>query len=110
MVGGWINPLQTLPQGLVLTFDFDPDPELDKNIKGPVELYVDNKDRQKHLLFWLWSPQYIFYLGTNDCNYKVVSNKKFIILKKHTRYNSFTKPPVIKSQWSILIWVTWNKL
>ena len=43
MVGGgwWINPLQTLPQGLVLTFDFDfdfdfdpdpdpdPDPELD---------------------------------------------------------------------------------
>ena len=34
--GGWINPLQTLPQGLVLTFDVDvdpdPDPELD-NIK-----------------------------------------------------------------------------
>ena len=32
--GGWINPLQPLPQGLVLTFDFDfdPDPELD-NIK-----------------------------------------------------------------------------
>ena len=35
MVGGgwWANPLQTLPQGLVLTFDFDfdpdPDPELD---------------------------------------------------------------------------------
>ena len=36
--GGWINPLQTLPQGLVFTFDFDfdfdfdpdPDPELDK--------------------------------------------------------------------------------
>ena len=38
-MGGWINPLQTLPQGLVLTFDFDfdfdfdpdpdPDPELD---------------------------------------------------------------------------------
>ena len=35
--GGWINPLQPLPQGLVLTFDFDfdfdfdpdPDPELD---------------------------------------------------------------------------------
>ena len=35
--GGWANPLQTLPQGLVLTFDFDfdpdpdpdPDPELD---------------------------------------------------------------------------------
>ena len=33
--GWWINPLQTLPQGLVLTFDFDfdvdpdPDPELD---------------------------------------------------------------------------------
>ena len=26
---GWINPLQTLPQDLVLTFD--PDPELDKN-------------------------------------------------------------------------------
>ena len=35
VVGGgwWINPLQTLPQGLVFTFDFDfdPDPELDKN-------------------------------------------------------------------------------
>ena len=38
MVGGWINPLQTLPQGLVFKFDFDfdfdpdpdPDPELDK--------------------------------------------------------------------------------
>ena len=33
MVGGWINPLQTLPQGLVFKFDFDfdfdPDPELD---------------------------------------------------------------------------------
>ena len=32
-VGGWwwwINPLQTLPQDLVLTFDIDPDPELDK--------------------------------------------------------------------------------
>ena len=37
--GSWINPLQTLPQGLVLTFEFefdvdvdsdpDPDPELD---------------------------------------------------------------------------------
>ena len=31
--GWWINPLQTLPQGLVLTFDVDvdpdPDPELD---------------------------------------------------------------------------------
>ena len=39
--GGWANPLQTLPQGLVLTFDFDfdvdvdpdPDPELDNNSK-----------------------------------------------------------------------------
>ena len=36
VVGGgwWANPLQTLPQGLVLTFDIDfdpdPDPELDK--------------------------------------------------------------------------------
>ena len=33
-MGGWwwINPLQTLPQGLVLTFDFDFDfdPDLDK--------------------------------------------------------------------------------
>ena len=33
MGGWWINPLQTLPQGLVFTFDFDfdpdPDPELD---------------------------------------------------------------------------------
>ena len=31
MVGGWANPLQPLPQGLVLTFNFDvdPDPELD---------------------------------------------------------------------------------
>ena len=34
-MGGWwwANPLQTLPQGLVMTFDFDvdpdPDPELD---------------------------------------------------------------------------------
>ena len=27
MVGGWINPLLTLPQGLVLTFDVDPDPD-----------------------------------------------------------------------------------
>ena len=32
-LGGWANPLQTLPQGLVFTFDFDfdPDPELDIN-------------------------------------------------------------------------------
>ena len=30
VVGGWINPLQPLPQGQVLTFDVDPDPELDK--------------------------------------------------------------------------------
>ena len=29
--GGWANPLQPLPEGLVFTFyfDFDPDPELD---------------------------------------------------------------------------------
>ena len=27
--GGWINPLQTLSQGLVLTFRFTFDPELD---------------------------------------------------------------------------------
>ena len=37
MGGWWINPLQTLPQGLVFTFDFDfdfdfdPDPELDNS-------------------------------------------------------------------------------
>ena len=33
VVGGWANPLQPLPQGLVLTFDVDvdvdPDPVLD---------------------------------------------------------------------------------
>ena len=31
LVTDTVNPLQTLPQGLVLTFDvdFDPDPELD---------------------------------------------------------------------------------
>ena len=30
-MSGWINPLQTLPQGIVFMFDFDfdPDPELD---------------------------------------------------------------------------------
>ena len=32
MGGGWINPLQPLPQGLVLTFDVDPDPELDNTM------------------------------------------------------------------------------
>ena len=29
-MGESANPLQPLPQGLVLTFDIDPDPELDK--------------------------------------------------------------------------------
>ena len=29
MGGWWAKPLQPLPQGLVLTFDFDFDPELD---------------------------------------------------------------------------------
>ena len=29
VVGGWNNPLQTLSQGLVLTFRFTFDPELD---------------------------------------------------------------------------------
>ena len=43
--GGWINPLQTLPQGLVFTFDFDfdfdpdPDPELD-NIRTNVVTWL----------------------------------------------------------------------
>ena len=34
MGGGWTNPLQTLTQGLVLTFDVevDPDPELDNTL------------------------------------------------------------------------------
>ena len=46
MGGGWANPLQTLPQGLVLTFDFDfdpdPDPELDnsKASKPKLLLYL----------------------------------------------------------------------
>ena len=35
MVGGWINPLQTLSQGLVLTLRFTFGPELD-NTKHPV--------------------------------------------------------------------------
>ena len=47
MVGGWANPLQTLPQGLVLTFDFDfdPDPELDNNNKviGLVNIVSEEK-------------------------------------------------------------------
>ena len=42
--GWWINPLQTLPQGLVLTFDFDfdPDPELDNFVDKlmPKRLYI----------------------------------------------------------------------
>ena len=35
MGGWWANPLQTLTQGLALTFDVDvdPDPELDKNVQ-----------------------------------------------------------------------------
>ena len=40
-MGGWINPLQTLPQGLVFTFDFDPDPdpELDNITCQYIDIY-----------------------------------------------------------------------
>ena len=33
MGGCWANPLQTLPQGVILTFDVDPDPELNNLAK-----------------------------------------------------------------------------
>ena len=47
-LGGWANPLQPLPQGLVLTFDVDidvdvdpdPDPELDNKWKGDTGSYI----------------------------------------------------------------------
>ena len=55
--GWWINPLQTLPQGLVFTFDFDfdpdPDPELDNSfyaelnitgLCGPGKLSIINQE------------------------------------------------------------------
>ena len=47
MGGGWINPLQTLPQGLVLMFDIDPDPELDKIIIGE-RLGTDSRQTLTH--------------------------------------------------------------
>ena len=39
--GWWINPLQTLSQGLVLTLRFTFGPELDKNLQkiGPILVF-----------------------------------------------------------------------
>ena len=57
VVGGWwINPLQTLPQGLVLTFDFDfdpdPDPELDNYfMKDETQLIIRGTFNLEHAFF-----------------------------------------------------------
>ena len=34
MVGGWMNPLQPLPQGLVLMFEIDIDPDSDPELNN----------------------------------------------------------------------------
>ena len=38
--GWWINPLQTLPQGLVFTIDFDPDPDPELDNFNPPEYHL----------------------------------------------------------------------
>ena len=49
VVGWWTNPLQTLPQGQILTFDIEPDPELDNLAKidhfAPLRPTVTNVKR-----------------------------------------------------------------
>ena len=43
MLGGWwwANPLQTFPQGPLLTFHVDPDPELDNFLVQFLSIYDD---------------------------------------------------------------------
>ena len=68
MVGGWIKPLQTLPQVLPLMFDPEPDPELDnfelitdRHIDGQtfglVELYIYLILFHHILLWWQHTVQ-----------------------------------------------------
>ena len=47
--GWWAKPIQPLPQGLVLTFEFDPDPELD-NILESHEKKKILRDRTKRTI------------------------------------------------------------
>ena len=49
-MGGWANQLQTLPQGLVLTSDVDPDPELD-NYEIKQDLRLMDKDFRFHIIY-----------------------------------------------------------
>ena len=48
--GWWANPLQTLPQGLVLTFDFDVDPDPDPD-PDPDDFILGLKSKAKLVIF-----------------------------------------------------------